>query len=371
MAVRVEIENLSNVPYSEYFLTGFYILEKQRIIDEFNISYAPGFGPGRIHRFVNHARKKIGWTAPSSGDDWSHVVGTIRYGSKKRKFAINVLDTPWDFSSRRFIENADVYFKCQYPKDFRKGFVQLSRQSRIVLPQLVVEQSHKVKPLMLGRPLSRCMDFNKNIKILRVFEKGRRVSARKYNLLVYFGMAYDDIDIPNSHHPHLKRAQMAVWVKDNIPDAKVILGLAKQDKFLGQLGSEALRLENRKRIGDKHYLDLVQGSFSTLNITGLRGSIPFRVIDSFLSGMVLISDNMCVDWYDPLVPGRDFLSVGDLGYELLQDIDLEKSCQILKNHVNDIEREFRDTIDYRDSRFKQFYSPESVASYILNETETS
>ena len=368
MGITVKIDNLALCSYSEYFLTGFYILKEKKIIDRLKIKYDENVKPGKLHRISSIVRNKTNlFNSDKDNIDRSHIAGTINNGFQTKEFAINILDTPWNFGKTDYLENADIYFKCQYPSDFKKGYFSITRSKKIEIPEFVMENSHKVKPLILGRPLSRSFDFPKNLKILKKYEEKRKFIQRKNKILIYLGMATDNVYIPDTHHPHLKRAMMAKWANRNIPDKELIFKLSKQENFLNQLTPEIKSLANNSIITDKKYLNLIQSSFSTLNITGLRGSIPFRFIDSFLSGMVLISDNVYVDWYEPLIPGKDFLSIGELGYEKLEDISFEDSCGKLKDYLENIEDIFIDTADYREEKFENYYSPEAVAKYILIE----
>lgn len=365
MGITVEISKFPAFQYSEYFLTGFNILKEKNIIDQLKIDCSQSAKPGNFHRLTHKFKKKISSTNLENSNN-SHLVGTISDGYNKKKFAINILDTPWTFDSA-YLEDVDNYFKCQYPRDFKKGYFKITQSEKVKLPEFVLCNSYKIKPLMLGRPLSRVLDFSLNKKILKKYEEGRKTLPREHKMLIYFGMAYDNEPVPNTHHPHLKRAMAIDWASRNVSGAKIIFNLSQQQEFLDKLSPSVKSLADKSKITDKMYLDLVQNSLSTLNITGLRGSIPFRVIDSFLSGMVLISDNMLVDWYEPLIPEKDFLSIGDLGYEKLEDISFENSCKKITDFLENIEDIFVETADYRESKYNDYYSPEAVAKYILNE----
>lgn len=366
MGITVEINELPAFQYSEYFLTGFHILEEKNMIDRLKINYDQNTKPGNLHRVVHKLKKKLSLSKEGELNN-SHLVGTISEGNNKTKFAINILDTPWAFNSG-YLEEVDNYFKCQYPRDFKKGYFKITQTKKIKIQDSILNNSYKVKPLMLGRPLSRILDFSMNKKILKKYEEKRKILPRENKILIYFGMAYDDESISNTHHPHFKRAMMVDWANNNISGAKIIFNLSQQQEFLDSLSPSVKALADNSKITDKMYLDLVQNSISTLNITGLRGSIPFRVIDSFLSGMVLISDDMNVEWYEPLIPNTDFLSIGNLGYEKLEDINFENSCKTLNMLMENIEDFFVETADYRETKYNDYYSPEAVAKYILSES---
>lgn len=368
MGISVEIDNLSNIPYSEYVLTGFYLLKEKRVIDQFKIKLNNIIKPVLFNQQTQLVRSILRQKRVNETLGWDHITGTIKDNGNTKKFAINILDTPWNFGEQHFLDESDIYFKCQYPHDFKKGYMHLTSRVNIPISKEVMENAQKVRPLMLGRPLSRALNFKTNIKLLKKFEEKRKNLYRKYSVLVYFGMAYDNLDIKNTHHPHLKRADLLTYVSKNIPKSKIIFNPPTQELFQKQLKPEILMLSSSGKVSDKTYINLIQNSFSTLNITGLRGSVPWRVIDSFLSGMVLISDNFYVDWYEPLIGGKDFMELGDLGYNLLSDIDLPRACEKLKLYAENIENTSKDTADYREQRFNQFYSPQAVASYLLRES---
>jgi|GEM_PF-2175441 len=367
MGIIVEFNDMSNITYSEYVLTGFYILKEKGVIDRLKINYKPGVWPILFYKGVNAIKRILHMRLPSTTETWANIPGTIYDGKRRSKFIINILDTPWDFGASRLLDEADLIFKTQYPKDFKKGYARISKRVQIKLSEEIMRNSHKVRPLLVGRPLSRIFDFKKNKKILSIYEKVRKGYPRKYSVLVYLGMQHDPVVIENTHHPHYKRVDFVLYAHKNIPRAKIIFKPSHEEPFRSAIPKEAMELANYEKITDKYYLSLMQNSYSTLNITGLRGCISWRMTDAFLSGMVAISDNTYVEWYEPLIPGKDFLSLGDLGYELMEDIDFEGSCKKLKEYSENIEEIFKNTLDYRDERFRNYYSPEMAARYILRE----
>ena len=369
MGVSVEFENIANVSYSEYVLTGFYLLQQKKEITDFKVSYKPWAHPGKLARIMRRGKRLLSHTSAAPQDaEQGHYVGVVRYGARSVKFAINFIDTPWDFGDPSVLQEADVYFKCQYPSEFKQGYHRLSRRTTVPLSDEVKAHKDKVRPLMIGRPLSRRHDFKMNKRILDRYDKIRKSFPRKQRILAFLGMAHDLFDIANSHHPHLKRAEVVTWLSRNAPDEKIIWSISKQDKFFSKISDEAKKLATTKQVSDREYFDLIANSLSTLNITGLRGSVPFRFIDAFLSGMVVISDTIFIDWYEPLVAGKDFLCIGDLGYDLLEHINLDDSLKKLKGYIDHIEDFFQETASEREAKYKRYYCPEAVARHILSVT---
>lgn len=371
MSVSVEIQDLENIQYSEYYLTGFYILKKKGLIDKLKINYSPIAHRDRFRRLLDYALQKGGIRAVHRTDGWQQFKGAVHFEGKTKTFAVNMQDTPWDFGNKSLLEQTDVFFKVQYPTNFNEGYMQLSSKVKINLPECAIQNAYKIHPLMLGRPLSRTLNFEKNLAILKHYDEKRRNEKRRYSMLVYLGMADDSYDIPNTHHPHLKRAMLAAWCNDNLVDAKIVFKKSKQEKFLKELPEAANKISSHQRITDKKYTTLIQNSFSTLNITGLRGSVPFRIIDSMLSGMVTITDSMHIKWYEPLIPNIDFLEIGEMGYELIEEIDFNRCCLNIKKYEENIKEIFRDTQQIREERYKTYYAPEIVAKHILQEIQSA
>jgi len=383
MGITIEIDNLAGIDYLEYYITGFWLLKEKGIIDQVKITFGTDtwgqkVRPGYVPYYKKIFRLKGGQAFPSlikplTVADRSldylpsfYLFGRITDGNRSKRFVIDAFDTPWDY---RFIEDADFYFKSQYPKTFSEGYVDLNRNNRFAFSEHVITNSRKVRPLILGRPLGRVLDFSLNKRLLNHYARLRSHTKRNTDLLVFWGTLIDhrvDLD-PSIHHPSIKRAELATWVHGQISGSKTILSLTKEIEEMGILSAETLSLKNKVPVTDGKYQKLMRDSFATFNITGVNGSMPWRILDGFMSGMLPISDNFLVDWYEPLIPGKDFLSIGDLGYELLEDVDIEDSFSQLKEYVASIESYFFETAQYRTEKYNDFYSPEMVAFYMLRE----
>jgi len=383
MGITIEIDNLAGINYLEYYITGFQQLKEKGIVDRVKITFGTdtwgqAVQPGYIPYYKNIFRLKAGPKFPSLVKPLTianptlgyypsfYLFGRVSDGSTVKKFVIDTFDTPWDYP---FIQDCDFYFKSQYPKTFSEGYVDLNRHIRMTFPQTVIANRSKVRPLILGRPLSRILNYSTNLRLLKKFGQIRSRSKREKRLLVFYGtpIVHPAYDHEPYHNPSIKRAEIATFVHDKVQGAKIILNISPEIERLGVLSAETLALKNKAPVTDATYLKWMRNSYSTLNISGLDGSIPWRIIDSYMSGMVPISDSFIIDWYEPLIAGKDYLSIGELGYELLEDVDLDGSFAQLKEYVENIETLWHEMAEYRSEKYDQYYSPEMVARYMLSE----
>ncbi|MEI6796313.1 MAG: hypothetical protein WCK39_05560 [Methanomassiliicoccales archaeon] len=362
----------------EYYIYGFHQLLKEGKIDSLKMEFKTGPRPGFIFKEKARTAKscsiltrgRIGKI--SSPDNWYNLEVDISDGHIHRNGIINILDTPWDFGSISDFKSADIFFKCQYPSSFKSGLVPLSDCASIKIDTPIMEEAKKVRPLMLGRPLSRQMDMSIDEKLLKRMCTLRNCrKSRKFNLLAFLGMARDDINIACTHHPHLKRAAVAEWIIDNIPKSKVVFRKPSQAKFMEYYSDRLRQTSPILPISDSRYFSWCFNSYSTINITGLRGSIPFRIVDSFLTGMCLFSDDFYVDWYHKLEKDKDYLSIGKLGYYNLNEIEISESLKILKDHIENVATISNDLRECREYSFNKYYSPSAVAEHIIHETLSS
>jgi hypothetical protein len=382
MGITIEIDNLAGIDYTEYYITGFWQLKEKGLIDRvkitcgtdpWGIKVKPGYFPyiyRKIYRYkggqlLPFLIKPLTVTNPELGDIHQFFLfGRITEGKRSKTFVIDTSDVPWDF---RYIDTTNFYFKSQFPKTFSKGYVDLSRHERFSIPENAIANSKKIHPLILGRPLGRILDFSLNKRLLNRYAQMRAHTKRKIRLLAFLGTMIDGFSLSTSTHPpSIKRAELVTKAHQQIPGSKCILSISKEIEEMN-ISAETLALKNRIPVTDRKYQRLIYDSYATLNITGAAGSIPWRILDGFLSGMIPISDNFLVDWYEPLTPGKDFLSIGNLGYELLQDVNIEDSFLQLKDYVENIETYYLSTAEERAEKFNNYFSPESVARYMLSE----
>jgi len=363
MKASVRVKQIGIPTYFEFFYTGFFTLLKNNVISQFNYQEIQKvFWTNWVTRKVIRREKVL----------LNRNISTfvINFGNTKKTILIDTRDTPWEFDLP-LLTQVDLYFKAQYPRDLDNGYFFLNQFNKIPIDKNVMKFKEKIKPLMLGRPLSRRFDFKKNLKLLDTFYDFRKNCKRTNDLLSYLGNANDSYIYDKVHHPHIKRLETMLYLNkignDNI---KIIFKPSNQDKIINEYPENWTKLEPQlKKITDQKYFELIRNSKATLNIMGLRGSIPFRFIDAFLSGMLIFTDNFHVDWYVPLRDNQEVFCFGDMGYEVLSDLEKNKSYERLKKMINNIDSLRSDHISYLNDFYETYLAPEKVARYIIDETE--
>ncbi len=366
MRIAVEFPEVRNLNYTEYLLTGFHQLRRAGVIDRLSIRYHKGVSPslpGRLERLVRAKLRR-----PRPGPPLEHILqGQVTTPDRRARFVVDCYDATWTFGTEELMETSDLYFKCQCPRSHPEGIARISNRYDMPFPDFAKRQLSKLRPLMLGRPLSRLHRFDDNLALLRRYEERRRQGPRNGSTLIFFGMCYDNPPHPLTHHPHFKRALLVGYAAKNIPTADIIFSLSKQDVFRSQVPPDVAALDTGRRVPDPEYFELITRCAATVNIMGLAGSIPFRIVDSFLGGALLLSDSLRVDWYEPLKEGVDYLSLGDLGYELLEDIRFEESCERLRSLAARAGELRNELAPLREERFRRHYSPVAMARRVLTE----
>lgn len=362
--IRVSVPKLNNIEYFEYLLTGFNNLKAQGALDgfEYNTHF---LGRAFIDRLSRKILKRPFFAAVPN---WSCQLFFLEISGKKIKLALDVSDRPWKYDAP-LLERVDLYFKCQYPAHTEAGYFSLSPSVKIELPKSVLEHQKKIRPFILGRPLGRKLDFKENNRILAFYTESRKFKARAIKLLAYFGNCHDSDPYIDVNHPHIKRAETLLFLQGlNDPELKIIFSPPKQTEFIALMPQNYQDLPNIKyRISDDDYRNLCRSSFATLNIAGLGGSIPFRFIDAFLSGMLIVTDTLYVKWYVPLVNGKEIYDFGSMGYDVLSQQDWVQRFDHLKAIVNEIHATWLTHIDYQNNFFEKYLTPEAVARYVIDE----
>ena len=369
MGVIVTIEQYKNIDYMEYYVTGFYLLKKMGVIEDLIINEKEINFINKLPFALTRLKRPRLRLRHSNNFEHDNLIGTISEGGNRKKFVINVQDTIWDFSTRELYESCDLFFKCQFPDDFNKGKVSLNKEFTRDLDDFVLKSPEKARPLVLGRPLSRISHFKNNLDILRSMEKRRAQNRnREHKLIFYTGASFQE---KFSFHPNLKRLKLMMWIKENLPEVFTIFHLAESypegHPERKPVPDRVLQAVDSLRLNDRQYRDLTLNANATLNICGKRGSIPFRALDSYLAGMVFLTDELYANWYEPLVAGKDYYSLGTMGYELDELIDYDAIFQKVTEFVNDSDRLFREGFEYREEKYKKYYAPEAVATHILKE----
>jgi hypothetical protein len=365
---RVVLREMSfdNAGYFDWLTTGLQMLAETGEI-EYRFEPLP----------LNKARQmvpKLGtalktylpkWHRRNTRGGTGTMEGSVQVNGKSRSFFYDTGDTPFTIGSEQ-LQRCDLYFKCQHPAVIEESGYRLSREVVIPYDPAVLELRHKIRPAMLGRPLSRRLNYQKNLQVLRFWE-ALAEEPRRQRLHLYFG---DDVPplgegverylllfFRNTvHHPNYKRADLVRWAKQNLPletDARIVR--TKDQSIVGP------------PLSDEQFPKSVAGSIFNVNFTGLRRSLPFRFIDSFMVGTAVPTDELGVRWYLPFEQGVEVHDLGQLGYETQANAEWSKAYEVLRHlHANarEIHRANHGQIL---ENYRRKWHPLAFARYIVRE----
>ncbi len=349
---------LNHAGYFDWLITGLGLLqEKNELTFRFRL---PPAKTALRHRYFRWGAKALApeWVARINGPMW-WMEAEVDFGGRVVNFVFDVTDHGYSYAEH-LLPGCDRYFKCQLPKAFPSA-LRLCRQIERPMPAAALTNAHKIRPAMLGRPLSRALDFRKNLELLRAWEAKAALPKTK-RLLAYFG-GDSDAEADNRlkqeqglyQHPNVKRGRLVGFLRGlHHPQVDARLLQSADSSLVGP----ALR-------DDDDYSATVASAAYNLNVSGLSLSLPFRLIDSFMVGTGIVTDSLSVGWYEPFDP-EEVIELGPMGYELENEVDwshAEKRLQSLisESPASDSERRAR-LLD----RYRRLWSPEALARYILN-----
>lgn len=348
---------LNHVGYFDWLVTGFGLLQQQGQIDlRFNLPLAKA---ALSHRYIRWGSKAI---APElvkkiNGNMW-WLEGQIDFGGKIAKFVFDVTDHGNSYAEL-LLPECHRYFKCQLPDAFPRP-QQICKDITRVMPPAAVEFAYKVKPAMLGRPLSRALDVRKNIAILREWES-KATGQKTTRVLAYFGGDSDPEATGRLkefqglyQHPNLKRGQLIRYLRKFPADRTNARLVHSQDPSL--IGPELT--------DDASYSSTVASAAYNLNISGLSLSIPFRLIDSLICGTSIITDSLGIHWYEPF-SAHEVIELGTMGYELDSNVNWNDVEARLKDIVESDTMQDQERFRHLQERYKSFWSPEALAKYVM------
>lgn len=384
--MKIIIDSGMRWSYFQWFMLGFYELEKRGLVDlSINIPWHD-----KIRYFIpnNFLVRVIEKLFPKvDNDDNFNLRGRIIDNSGCiYKFCIDPLDSPYIYDEKD-LKNVDLYFKMQCPKNFDVEGFKLS--DGLIIPWTNVKYSYennnvrepiinfsqyvdKIKPLMVGpRRLAfsntyKCLKegYNNQIKYANICKKGL--------LMCYFGNAKgpipkivdnDEIDVNKEdqilgkyseiiNHPNEKRgiaAQYIADLRDKAVDARVV-NAGNSDTNIN--------LNESKYIPYENFAKHVSNFCYNLNISGYRLSIPNRFIESFMVGTAILTDKLSVRWYREFSNDEVKETVA-MGYLPTGRVDWQGFKQDLENLVPPSNER---TL----SAFYKKWSPDIVAQYIIN-----
>lgn len=371
MDLSIDIPAVNNVAYLEYIYTGFYNLYKRNELSNFSMNYDKKQYYKQLIHFTCNKIPVIKNTHNLNLIESGYYISefSIYVNDKKVKVVVDTIDTPWDFDENS-LNRCDIYFKMQCPINLEDGFYKLNESNIIPFKQYVINNLKKIRPLVGPRPLSRQMDFNKNNKIIRQYIMGRENDNRKIDILAYLGCAsLETYNFPDTQHPNIKRVKTLVYLHSlNNKKIRIIFKPPKTSRHVAILPNEYKNLPTKRFVSDRVYRNLILNSNSTLNIAGLSGSIPFRFLDAFLSGMIILTDTPLVKWYVPLRDGCEITDLGKMGYEILDNETFSNCMQYIGSLVDDISTIRKERISYQCQFYDEFLTPEAIARYVIKES---
>jgi hypothetical protein len=366
--------------YSDWLLTGLEILREQNKIDLL-VKYPSWYKPFMFsinncvlsQRLFPNAYRQI------FDEDHAFIAGELIEKDKKVFFVCDFSDTPYSFASG-LLETADVYFKFQCPKKIdEKGFP-LTTKVNIPYHPNVLMFKNKIRPGMLGRPLSYSLNFGKSVKMLKEFEQKL---INKKNIKIYASFGTDaapnpvtaSLPVYSPHnvgegglqktyfgmidHPNLKRGKTVEILRDfKKNDIYAAVFDTKNDRIRGPL------------LSTEDYLNKLTSSSYSVNISGRRRSIPYRFLDSLMCGTSVATDDLAVRWYKDFEVFEAY-EFGTLGYECSSDINWnvvkEKLWDLYESHAT-LDREKASALH---DRYKKNWSPIAFANYFVSECKKS
>jgi hypothetical protein len=305
------------------------------------------------------------------------VTGKFEIGGKISNFAMDIADSPFVFCTA-LLETVDVYFKLQCPKTFEPEGFPINRNIRAPYHPDVFTFQSKIRPGMLGRPLSHTPNLRRNLTILKSWEDS---PAAKKDIRIF--ASFGTIDHPPArtrstplpapynyfsettllarysgaiHHPNQKRARIVQMLRAmGKPDIDARLWRTNDASLYG------------RPLTEQEYHTYLGRSAWNMNISGLRRSIPYRLCDTILTGGTMITDTLAIRWYQPFEP-CEVAEIGDLGYELESDINWASVSESLEKIYASGPQSAETARAIRDC-YERKWSPAAFARYFIAECE--
>ena len=381
---KIVITELGRWDYFEWFILGFYLLNRQGLIGlKFQIPLVYRLLFVFSNSFITRVVAKFIRFFYGVGS--YNLKGYIEYNEKRREFTIDCADSPFSFDGKILMESS-IYFKMQCPKKLDDDFFPLlksillpwidhsqsAKKNQEIFKKVFLENRYKIKPLMVG---PRRLGYGLSFKELN---KGYQniVSARKLNkiqrFMCYFGNSQGpvatnsklgEVDLNSesqlmgflgerASHPNEKRFLIADILKGfNGSDARVI-NLGNSDSRCSRQVSAPISLEN--------FCSHIANFEYNFNVSGYRLSVPNRFIESFSVGTAIVTDKLALQWYQPFSV-YEVIETVDMGYEKMKDVDFNKFKYLVRNLPRSSPEEIVND-------FERKWHPLQVAKYIVRST---
>src|SRR5665213_2797285 len=279
--------------YFDWLITGLGILHETGEIDL---------------RFEDHAWDKLLRAHPKvMGGAWRISQGLVDFlspidnvcltarvdnGGKAANFAMDVADAPFNYAMG-LLEAADLYFKCQCPTRFEREGFPLNKKLRIPYHPDVFTFQNKIRPAMLGRPLGSGTNLRKNLRVLNAWEAACNPAK---DIRIFASFASDRTVAPRTPHDHLpaphnyqsENTLLARWGSQihhpNLKRDRIVEILRKMDKpdVDARIWKSNNPVIGGKMLTEAEYEQTLGRSIFNVNISGLRRSLPFRFMDTFM-----------------------------------------------------------------------------------------
>lgn len=373
----IEITALPKHSYFEWFLLGFYELEKQgKIRFRIRVDWTRTVAKYTSTRLINGPIKRI-----FRQSDRYNCEGWLYYQGKKIKFCIDCSDAPTSFDYT-LLKEVVCYFKMQCPKTLTEDGFEIGPGMKapwIDVPHEtdfcrhlveitdVAMLQQKVRPLMVGpRMLSWGISYRALHRSYQNYAQNiANVASQK--MMCYFGNALgttpfkiDDISYcdftelshfaPNFTTPNEKRKIAFDLMREmgEDYDARLISD--------GKPGDPPTHPE--MFIPRDEFCKHISKFEYNLNISGKLMSIPNRFIESFMVGTAIVTDKLALKWYKPF--GCEVVETVPMGYLPMDEVDWEQFKKDIANlppvNKKDILHEF-------DTKWR----PDVVAQYMIDE----
>lgn len=366
--------------YYDWLVTGLEILKEQGHIE---VEYA-GHVWDKLLRCHPKSMDIVRRISPDLEDlvspmDYTCVTGRMEQGGKIMNFAVDIADAPFVFSLA-LLETVDVYFKYQCPIQFETEGFAINCAVRIPYHPDVFTFQSKIRPGMLGNPLGRSLSLKRNLRVLREWEAATR-SPKDIRIYASFGLdTPPDARTPRTplpapynyqsepslqarwghkiHHPNIKRARIVEMLREmNHEGIDARMWRAKNPKLQGKYDTPEQYRQNLGR------------AMINMNLSGFRRSLPFRFMDTFLTGGLLATDNLAIRWYQPF-DACEVFEMGELGYEPEENVNWEQVKQTLVA-LYEKTLNFQENAKAVRAAYEKKWAPQVFANYFVKECQNA
>ncbi len=349
--------------YFEWFVFGLQLLHDAGEI-EFRLQTTFTTPPFRLHAKAAPAVRRVFprlMDALSRGSG-AMLTGTVEAGGEKRRFVMDLADSPYLFQTDLLVET-DVYFKAQCPVSFDPRGFPIAKDAFFPYHPDVLTYQSRIRPAMLGRPLSRTLVQRRNARILAHWREAGQ-GVKDTALFAYFGT-----DKPILHGPEGVVMSRFGALVAHPNEKRGLLVEEMRRRYLTRIDARVLNTDHASRRGaqiyDAAYPQVVGRAWHNINISGFRRSLPFRFIDSFLTGTSVPADELALRWYAPFEQGTEVFDLGPMGYEPADAVDWNRVWAVLDGLYNEPESIRTERRRHIQDRFERLWHPRAFARYVV------